>query len=354
MKRKSVTSRDVAKLAGVSQSAVSRSFSADAKVAEKTRKKVLEAARELGYRPNSIARSLITRSSRTIAVVAYSLENPFYSVMLEKASRYFQQQGYHLQLFFAPSDNGFATVIDDIIRSQVEGVLMLAITMDSAQAEEVADFGIPFVVINRTVNFDGISQVGSDNYSGGYWAGHYLSSLGHRRIAYLAGLPDSSTDLQRQAGFLKGLADVGVDCYAMEVGNYCYADACHATRRLFANSTPPDALFCANDLMAIAAIDTLRHEFGLAVPDDVSVIGFDDIPMADWPSHSLTTLKQPVELMVLKATELLMAQINQIDINTEHIMLPVTPMLRNSTRRSARHPKENLEEVSDTHHSSVR
>ncbi|KPQ24649.1 MULTISPECIES: LacI family DNA-binding transcriptional regulator [unclassified Halomonas] len=354
MKRKSVTSRDVAKLAGVSQSAVSRSFSPNAKVAEKTRKKVMQAARELGYRPNSIARSLITRSSRTIAVVTYSLENPFYSFMLEKASRYFQQQGYHLQLFFAPSDSGFATVIDDIIRSQVEGVLMLAITLDSAQAEEVADFGIPFVVINRTVNFDGISQVGSDNHSGGYWAGHYLASLGHRRIAYLAGLPDSSTDLQRKAGFLEGLADEGLACHAAEIGNYRYADACHATRRLFANSSQPDALFCANDLMAIAAIDTLRHEFGLAVPDDVSVIGFDDVPMAAWPSHSLTTLKQPVELMASKATELLMAQINQIDTAPEHIMLPVTPMLRNSTRRSIRHSKENLKEPSDAHHRSAR
>lgn len=106
--------------------------------------------------------------------------------------------------------------------------------------------------------------------------------------------------------------------------------------------------------MAIAAIDTLRHEFGLAVPDDVSVIGFDDVPMAAWPSHSLTTLKQPVELMASKATELLMAQINQIDTAPEHIMLPVTPMLRNSTRRSIRHSKENLKEPSDAHHRSAR
>lgn len=354
MKRKSVTSRDVAKLAGVSQSAVSRSFSPDAKVAEKTRKKVMAAARELGYRPNSIARSLITRSSRTIAVVTYSLENPFYAFMLEQASRFFQQQGYHLLLFFAPSDGGFATVIDDIIRSQVEGVLMLAITLDSTQAEEVADFGIPVVIINRTVNYAGISQVGSDNVGGGYWAGRYLASLGHRRVAYLAGLPDSSTDRQRQAGFLEGLSAEGLACHAVEVGNYRYADACHATRRLFAASSPPDALFCANDLMAIAAMETLRHEFGLAVPDDVSVIGFDDVPMAAWPSHSLTTLKQPVDQMIMKATELLMGQINQTDTTPEHITLPVTPMLRNSTRRPARDPEGSREERRRAHHPGAR
>lgn len=236
MLRKSVTSRDVAKLAGVSQSAVSRTFSPNAKVSERTRKRVMEASRELGYRPNTIARSLITRSSRTIAVVTYSLENPFYSFTLEKASRFFQAQGYHLLLFFAPPDASFDSVIDDIIKSQVEGVLMLAITLDYSQAKEVADFGIPVVIINRTVDYAGISQVGSDNAQGGYWAGSYLASQGHRRIAYLAGLPNSSTNLQRQAGFLEGLAAEGLACHALEVGNYRYQDACHATRRLFASS----------------------------------------------------------------------------------------------------------------------
>lgn len=335
MKRKSVTSRDVAKLAGVSQSAVSRSFSPQAKVSERTRKKVMEAARELGYRPNTIARSLITRSSRTIAVVTYSLENPFYTFLLEKASRFFQAQGYHLLLFFAPPDGGFDAVLDDIIRSQVEGVLMLAITVNHEQAEVVADFGIPVVIINRTVNYAGISQVGCDNYHGGYWAGRYLASLGHRRIAYLAGLPDSSTDSQRQAGFLDGLASLGLECHAREVGNYRYEDACHAARRLFASPTPPDALFSANDLMAIAAMEVMRHEFGLVIPDDVSVIGFDDVPMAAWPSHSLTSLKQPVDAMIMKATELLLKQIDQTSTAPEHITLPVTPMLRNSTQHPA-------------------
>ena len=114
MKRKSITSRDVAHLAGVSQSAVSRSFSPASSVSEKTRKKVMDAARKLGYRPNTIARSLITRSSRTIAVVTYSLQNPFYAYLLEKASRFLQEQGYHLLLFFAPQNGDFDMVVDDL------------------------------------------------------------------------------------------------------------------------------------------------------------------------------------------------------------------------------------------------
>lgn len=336
MKRKSVTSRDVAHLAGVSQSAVSRAFSPNAKISEKTRRKVMDASRELSYRPNTIARSLITRSSRTIAVVTYSLENPFYSSMLEKASRFFQAEGYHLLMFFAPPSGDFDAVLDNIIRSQVEGVLMLAITMTQAQARLVDDFGIPVVVINRTVDYPGISQVGSDNIQGGYWAGRYLASLGHQRIAFLGGLPDSSTHQQREAGFLEGLHSMNQDCLTIEIGNYRYEDACQATRRLFSSRTPPDAIFAANDLMAIAVMEILRHEFTLKVPSDVSIIGFDDVPMAAWPSHSLTTVRQPVDIMIQKATELLMKQMVQEDMQPEHLILPVTPMLRGSTRLPSR------------------
>ncbi|MBN8414410.1 LacI family DNA-binding transcriptional regulator [Halomonas litopenaei] len=334
MKKKSVTSRDVARLAGVSQSAVSRTFSPEAKVSEKTRRKVMEAARELGYRPNTIARSLITRSSRTIAVVVYSLENPFYSFMLEEASRFFRQQGYHLLLFSAPASDGFDAVLEDILRSQVEGILMLAITMTEEQAAVVSDYEIPVVIINRTVDYAGISQVACDNYQGGYWAGRHLASQGHRRVAYLAGLPATSTSCQRQAGLEEGLAAAGQTLHACDVGNYQYADACQATRRLFTHPTPPDALFAANDLMAIAAMEVLQSEFQLRIPQDVSIIGFDDVPMAAWPSHSLTTLQQPVQTMIMRATELLMAQIDHPDTPPQQLTLPVTPMLRSSVRRA--------------------
>ncbi|CAN0392526.1 unnamed protein product [Ectocarpus sp. 12 AP-2014] len=280
MKRKSITSRDVAHLAGVSQSAVSRSFSPASSVSEKTRKKVMEAARKLGYRPNTIARSLITRSSRTIAVVTYSLQNPFYAYLLEKASRFLQEQGY------------------------------------------------------RTVEYSGISQVGSDNYQGGYWAGRYLASLGRQRIAYLAGVPESTTNRQREEGFKAGLAAEGRTCFSYDIAHYRYDDACDATRRLFSarqREKIPDALFAANDLMAIAVMETLQDELHFTVPDNVSVVGFDDMMMSSWPSHSLTTLQQPVEQMIIKATELLLKHISNPDALPEQLVLPVTPKIRQST-----------------------
>ncbi|WP_417330957.1 LacI family DNA-binding transcriptional regulator [Halomonas cupida] len=332
MKKRGVTSRDVARLAGVSQSAVSRCFSPQASVSEATRQKVLKAARELGYRPNSIARSLITRSSRTVAVVFHSLENPFYSTLLERASRFFQDQGYFLQLFAASPGDSISDVIDGLIRSQVEGVLMLAITLDAEQASMLTDLGIPTVIINRTVAYDGVSQVSCDNFHGGYWAAQHLIRCGHRRFAWLAGLEGTSTSDQRRDGFLAGLADGGAELHHREVGNYRYDDALLATRRLLSSSEPPDAIFSANDLMALAVMEAARHEFCLSIPKDLSVIGFDDVPMAAWPSHSLTSLAQPVDDMIARATELLMTQIHDAATQPQHIRLPVVPMVRSSTR----------------------
>lgn len=333
MKKTPVTSRDVARLAGVSQSAVSRCFSPGASISEEKRKKILEAAKSLGYRPNSIARSLITRSSKTIAVVLSNLDNLFYSLVMEKASRHFQDQGYHLLLFVSPPGGECDAVIDEILRSQVEGILMLSVTLTEALARECAESGVPVVVINRPANFKGISQVSSDNYHGGYWAGSFLAASGSERIAYLGGLRDSLTSKLRQKGFLDALSAFGKQCHAIEVGNYQFEPARQATRRLFATRPFPDAVFAANDHMAFAVMETLRYEFALRIPDDVSVIGFDDTPIADWPSYRLTTVRQPIELMVEKATELLLGQILMGRVEPQQLVLPVTPILRDSARR---------------------
>ena len=332
MKKRSVTSREVAALAGVSQSAVSRCFSPQASIAPQTREKVLAAANQLGYRRNSIARSLITRSSRTIAVVMSQLDNPFYAQMLDHAARHFQQHGYHLLLFMSGDAEESASVMAEILQSQADGILMLAATLSSSFAEECVERGIPVVMINRTVTFEGVSQVASDNYNGGYWVGELLAKRGYERIAFIAGLPESSTSSQRRQGFLAALADHGSYCWAEARGDYQFATAQAATRTLFADSLYPDAVFAANDHMAVAVIDTLRAELGLRVPADVGVVGFDNTPIAAWPSYLLTTVQQPLQEMVIEATALLLAQINTGQVSGESKVLPVLPVIRHSTR----------------------
>jgi DNA-binding LacI/PurR family transcriptional regulator len=332
MKKRPVTSQAVAALAGVSQSAVSRCFSPNASIAPKTREKVLMAAKQLGYRPNTIARSLITRSSRTIAVVMSQLDNPFYAQMLDYAARHFQQHGYHLLLFMGSDEAQSANVMADILQSQADGILMLAAMLSSSFAEECVERGIPVVMINRTVAFEGVSQVASDNYNGGYWVGELLAKSGYERIAFIAGLPESSTSSQRRQGFLAALAAHGSQCWAEARGDYQFATAQAATRTLFAHTSYPDAVFAANDHMAVAVIDTLRAEIGLRVPDDVGVVGFDNMPIAAWPSYQLTTVQQPLQEMVIEATALLLAQINTGQVAGESKVLPVVPVMRHSTR----------------------
>ncbi|WP_447555243.1 LacI family DNA-binding transcriptional regulator [Vreelandella sp. EE22] len=332
MKKRPVTSQQVAALAGVSQSAVSRCFSVNASIAPKTREKVLAAAKQLGYRPNSIARSLITRSSRTIAVVMSQLDNPFYAQMLDYAARRFQQHGYHLLLFMSSDEEQSASVMADILQSQADGILMLAASLSSSFAQECIERGIPVVLINRTVAFEGVSQVASDNYRGGYWVGEFLVQRGYERIAFMAGLPESSTSSERRNGFLAALADYGGRCWAEAQGDYQFATAQAATRTLFAHAPYPDAVFAANDHMAVAVIDTLRAELGLRVPEDVGVVGFDNMPIASWPGYQLTTVQQPLEEMVVEATRLLLGQINSGLVAGQSTVLPVMPVVRVSTR----------------------
>ncbi|MGP9679926.1 LacI family DNA-binding transcriptional regulator [Halomonas sp. AOP27-A1-41] len=332
MKKRPVTSQQVAALAGVSQSAVSRCFSTDASIAPKTREKVLAAAKQLGYRPNHIARSLITRSSRTIAVVMSQLDNPFYAQMLNCTAHQLQQYGYHLLLFMSSDEEQSASIMANILQSQADGILMLAARLSSSFAQECIERGIPVTLINRTVAFEGVSQVASDNYRGGYWVGELLVKRGYERIAFIAGLPESSTSSQRRQGFLAALADHGSHCWAEAQGDYQFATAQAATRTMFANAPYPDAIFAANDHMAVAVIDTLRAELGLRVPEDVGVVGFDNMPIASWPSYQLTTVEQPLEEMVIEAIRLLLGQIDTGLVAGESKLLSVVPIVRRSTR----------------------
>lgn len=319
-----VTAHEVASLAQVSQSAVSRTFTLGASVSDATREKVLQAAKKLGYRPNALARSLITRRSHMIALVMSYLENQFYPLVIEKLSQKLQQQGYHLLMFIsdeAESDG----VLAEILQYQVDGIVMASTMLSPDMTKSCADFGVPVVFFNRVPDStaaqnsiwaagnptNATSSVTSDNYQGGRMVAQLLLDTGHKKIAFLAGLEHSSTNVERERGFNEVLHAAGVAVYRRAVGNYSANGAKHATRAMFADKNPeerPDAVFVANDHMAIAAMDVLRIELGLRIPQDVSVVGFDDVPQAAWGSYQLTTVIQSVEDMVGATVELLSQQ----------------------------------------------
>jgi DNA-binding LacI/PurR family transcriptional regulator len=334
---KVATSVDVAKLAGVSQSAVSRSYTPGASVAASTRSKVMEAARKLGYRPNAIARTLITRKSRMIAVVASYLDNQFYPVVIEKLSQRLQQDGYHCLLFIsdkALSAQGDADeLLMELLQYHVDGIVMLSTTLSSSLARSCAEAGIPVLLFNRIAQgAENFSSVASDNFGGGQLAARAFLAAGHTRIGYIAGLEDSSTNRDREAGFTATLASHGQRVFARAVGHYSFEHAQTAARLMFGTTDRPTAVFVANDHMAIAVMDVLRNELSLRVPEDVAVIGFDNVPQAAWGAYQLSSIEQDAVQMIEATATLMLQQINSAKISAQHITLPVRMIARQSSQ----------------------
>ena len=333
MNTRRVTSQDVARRAGVSQSAVSRVFTPGASFSEKTAAKVRKAAGELGYRPNVLARSLITGRSRIIGLVVAYLENYFYPEALEKLSNALQAEGYHLLVFLVPrTAGGIEDTLQEIVDYQVDGIVLASVALSSELATRCRAAGIPVVLFNRSQDGPPLPTVTSDNFSGGRDIARFLVAGGHRRIGYIAGWEGASTQRDREAGFRCALREAGVEPCAREVGDYRFARAQEATRRMFAGADRPEAVFVANDHMAFATMDVLRFELGLRIPHDVSVVGFDDVPPAAWPAYDLTTVRQDASAMVAETVRMLRANIEDPDIPPRSVCLPVALIPRASAR----------------------
>ena len=314
-----VTAVDVAERAGVSQSAVSRVFTPGASVSPQTKNKVLKVAMELGYRPNSLARAMVSGKSRMIGLVVAYLQNQFYPEAIEKLSKAMQERNYHLLVFMTSKTEGdVSEVFEEILDYQVDGIIAASVALSSDLSERCANAGVPVVLFNRSQDDDSLSSVTSENYQGGRKIAEHLIATGHQRISFIAGWEGASTQRDRQAGFIDALQDAGVDLWSRGVGNFVMEDAKAATLGMFADGVEngPDAIFVANDHMAFAVMDTLRFELGIAVPEQVSVIGYDDVPAASWPSYDLTTVRQPTKQMVTATVDLLLAQVENSDMSS--------------------------------------
>lgn len=328
-----ITSAEVAKRAGVSQSAVSRVFTPGASASPEMTKRVRRAADELGYRPNILARSLITGRSRIIGLVISYLENNFYPEVLEKLSAALQQRGYHVLVFMArQSVESIDDVVQEILDYQVDGIVTASVAMSSDLAMRCQAAGIPVVLFNRAQDDPSLSAVESDNRAGGAALGRFLVAGGHRRIGYIAGWEGASTQRDREAGLMDALEDAGMTLHARAVGNFRHEEAAEAARTMFAAAERPDAVFVANDHMAFAVMDVLRFELGLRIPDDVSVVGFDDVPMAAWPSYDLTTVRQSAEAMVAQTVDILIGHIEQQDSTPRRASVAAPLIQRGSAR----------------------
>jgi DNA-binding LacI/PurR family transcriptional regulator len=330
-----VTSAEVAERAGVSQSAVSRVFTPGASASAKTAEKVKRAAAELGYRPNILARAMVSGRSRMIGLVVAYLDNQFYPDVLERLSNALQQQGYHVLVFMASQKAGnIDTVVEEILDYQVDGIIAASVALSSDLSDRCRAAGVPMVLFNRSQDGEGFSSVTTDNYEGGRKLAELLLAGGHERIGYIAGWEGASTQRDRELGFTDRLAEAGRTLYAREVGNFLMDEAAEAARRMFgvAPGDRPDAVFVANDHMAIPVIDTLRHEMGLRVAQDVSVVGYDDVPAAAWPAYSLTTIRQPADRMVAETVDLILRMIEDDGTPPRNVEVRGELILRGSAK----------------------
>ncbi len=340
MAKRPPNSYDVAKAAGVSQSAVSRAFSPGRSIAKKTRSKIFKAAQELNYKPNAIARSMSTARTRTtqqsgmVGVIVTRLEDPFFSKILNAFSRALQQMGWHVLLFSVESEAEVDNALNELLQYQVDGVIISSAILSQKMAEGCRQHGTPVVLYNRYTKDQGISSVRVENFEGGRMVANLLVDTHHERIAFIAGTQGEPTNHDREQGFTSRLNERGAELYKRDEGDYTFESGHAAALRLLSLAEPPDAIFCASDVMALGVIHAAKLEFNLSIPKDLSVIGFDDIPAASWPGYQLTTIRQPVEKMTQEAVNILIQKMEDPGQKAQTCLLPGQLILRESVRKS--------------------
>jgi len=324
---KRVTIKDVAVMAGVSPATVSRVVSGDGRASQEVAGKVRAAADQLGYRPSVMARSLTQSSTQLIAFVMGSLQNPFDAALVEALSAGFYRTGKRLLIVPADhgdNDSGPMTALD----YQTDGVVVAAGHISQSASERLARLGIPVILFGRMLEAPGVDCIVADNFEGARRAGRLIARSGAKRVTAVRHAWDTFSDDERVAGLcsaLKGRARVEV--VKTPAGNG-FGEAL----MLLSGPERPDAVFCVNDVLAIGVLDAAAA-VGLRVPEDLSVIGFDDIPMASSPLCGLTTLRLPVDEVAGWIIERLLRRLEEPGLAVERHRVPTPLIVRGSTRR---------------------
>ena len=324
------TGSDVAREAGVSKSAVSRAFTGGVVSAE-ARERILKAARKLRYRPSLTARSLTTSQSKLIGVAVTHLDNQFYPDIIERLSLRLGAAGFRIVLFVTRGDADLEPMLDELLGYRLDGVVLASSSMAAEVAAECLATGVPVSMFNN-VDPDGrVPGVCADNAHGAALVARFLLSGGHRRCAVISGLAESTTSVERSEAFAATLIAAGADAPRQVSGAFSFDGATRATRDLLLGSAPPDAVFCANDHMALAALQAARS-LGRKPGEDISIVGFDDVEIGAWPAFSLTTYAQPVDAMIEQTVERLLRGVAGNAVPQDTLRLPGRLLVRDSAR----------------------
>lgn len=333
MKNKRVTSKDVAKLAGVSQSTVSRVFNPNSnrEVNEDIREKVLNAGRKLGYKPNIIARGLVSKKTNMVGVVVANPIGPFYSKIITELTYKLQENGAQPLIFTLEGQEDIQKIMDKVEQYQVDGVIITSSALCTKVADECAGKSLPTVLFN--IYQQNMNCVFSDNRESGAKVARLLAETGHKNIAYISYTKQVNSVVEKKKGFYDELKKHKIEYIIEESCDYTYEDGYKVGLNLLNRETIPDAVFCVSDVIAMGIIDSIKDNSSLNIPQDISIVGFDDIPQSSWRSYDLTTIRQPVELLIDKSVDALFKLINKENTEIISEKIDTEIIIRNSTRK---------------------
>lgn len=331
-RRAFVTAADVAKRAGVSRSAVSRAFTPGASVSVDARKRILRAADHLGYRVNRLAQSLINARSNVIGLVGTDLQQPFHAEFLTTLSAALLAEGFQCMLLNAANaKRDMSALIARVLEYRVFAIVVMTGTPPARIVEECLRNGVPVVLVNKLLPGLAVDTVVADHAAGGRLAAEHLLRAGCRRLAAVSGAARTASLIGRLDAFRAVAADAGAPVRIWEEGATDYRSGRDAALALLAEQRY-DGVFCVTDLLALGFLDAARSECGRRVPDDLSVIGFDDIPQAGWSAYALTTFHQPVERLTDAVMDVLRRRVKHAVPSHTVTTVPVQLMVRSTVR----------------------
>jgi len=303
-----VTLKDVAERAGVSRSAVSRTYTEGASVSEKTRAKVEKAANALGYSPNALASSLTTGRTKLIGLVSNNFHNPIFLEVFDLFTKGLQARGLRPLLVNLTDEVNPENSIRMLRAYSVDGVIVASSTLPATFAEGFKDAGVPVVhSFGRQSPSPKVNVLGIDNIEAGRMAAQTLIDRGYKRVAFLGGPASATSTQDRFAGFAEVIATSGLEMTVSYASNYSF-DAGRTEMQHLLQSTPAEAYFCGDDVLSIGALSAIQ-DAGLHVPEDIGIIGLNDMEMAGWANINLTTIRNPVSQIISSSIELIEASL---------------------------------------------
>ncbi|MEX3008515.1 LacI family DNA-binding transcriptional regulator [Hoeflea sp. TYP-13] len=309
----SVTSFDVARLAGVSRSAVSRAFTPGASISQDARQKVIDAANELGYRVNPVARALNQRRTDLVGMIVARMDNPYRASQIDALSKTLVRNDFRPMLFCIDEGHGTEQLLSMLLDYSVSGVV---ITSDAPPAEicnECAHLQVPLVLVDRDDRLPQVDRISGNNAKGGRLAAETLIDAGRRKLLVLQPETAVYSITTRIEAFLAAAAEFGADVEILPVGTHNYEAGRQAAPAVAARRQDGIGIFCPTDIVALGLLDALRVGYGVEIPREMSLIGYDDIPQSGWEFANLTTIRQPVDTFVDVIVEMLKSRIAEPD-----------------------------------------